>query len=83
MGPRRFRGRFATDWLQHRRSRSYASSMSATAISDERGVPLPVRVELRSLDDDLTEGRITPAEYGALVGEVLVALGVPVAEAED
>ena len=34
------------------RTRSYASSMQTTAPSLERDLPLPVRVELRSLDDD-------------------------------
>ena len=57
--------------------------MEATAPTSERDLPLPVRVELRSLADDLLEARTTPAEYDALVEELLVAIGVPVAEAED
>ena len=56
--------------------------MEATT-SSERDLPTPVRVELRELEHDLLEGRITPAEYDALVEELLVSLGMPVAEAED
>jgi hypothetical protein len=77
-----FRGRLATDWLQRRRSGSYDSPMEATSPID-RDLPTPVRVELRELEHDLLEGRISPAEYDRLVDELLVALGVPVAEAED
>lgn len=57
--------------------------MSATTISEGRDLPLPVRNEIRSLEHDLLEGRISPAEYDRLVDALLVALGVPVAEAED
>ena len=80
-GRGRFRGRLATDWLQQRRSGSYASLMSAITV--ERDLRLPVRVEFRELERDLLEGRLSPAEYDALVDELLVALGVPLAEAED
>ena len=59
--------------------------MQATTptIQCEHDLPLPVRVELRELEHDLLEGRITPAGYDALVDALLVALGVSVAEAED
>ena len=66
-----------------RRSRSYDPSTETTAPTSERDLPLPVRVELRALADDLIEGRVTPAEYDCLVEELLVAIRVPVAEAED
>ena len=56
--------------------------MEATPTT-ERDLPLPVRNELRALADDLIEGRVSPAEYDRLVEELLVALGVPVADAED
>ena len=58
-----------------------ASLMSAITV--ERDLRLPVRVEFRELERDLLEGRLSPAEYDALVDELLVALGVPLAEAED
>ena len=54
-----------------------------SAITVERDLRLPVRVEFRELERDLLEGRLSPAEYDALVDELLVALGVPLAEAED
>jgi hypothetical protein len=59
--------------------------MQATtpSIQCEHDLPLPVRVELRSLEHDPTEDRLTPAEYDTLVDALLVAIGVPVAEAED
>ena len=44
-------------------------------ITSERDLPRPVRVELRAHELDLTEGRITPAEYDALVDSLLVAVG--------
>ena len=56
---------------------------ATTTIQCEHDLPLPLRVELRELEHDLLEGRITPAGYDALVDALLVALGVPVAEAED
>jgi len=59
--------------------------MQATTptIQCEHDLPLPVRVELRELEHDLLEGRITPAELRR--PRRLVARGrrVPVAEAED
>jgi len=57
--------------------------MQTTAPNLERDLPLPVRMELRSLRDDLTVGAITPAEYDALVDELLCSLGVPISEADD
>ena len=76
--------RSGCSWRPGRRSGSYDSPMEATTtIQCEHDLPLPVRVELRELEHDLLEGRLTPAEYDALVDELLVALGVPVAEAGD
>ena len=64
------------------RSRSYDSPMEATPTT-EHDLPRPVRNELRSFEEDLLAGAISPAEYDALVDELLVALGVPVPEADD
>ena len=56
---------------------------TATTFSSTATCRCRCGVELRALADDLTEGRVSPAEYDRLVEELLVAIGVPVAEAED
>jgi hypothetical protein len=51
-------------------------------ITSERDLPLPVRVELRASRRGPDRRGVSAAEYDRLVEELLVSLGVPVAEAE-
>jgi len=52
-------------------------------IRDERDLPLPVRREMREIDLDALEGRITEAERDWLVDELFRLLGIPPARADD
>jgi hypothetical protein len=75
----------AATWLHLVASDPYAERMDVVErdIRCEHDLPRGVRIQLREIELDVLEGRISEAERDELIAELLISLGVPVARTDD